>query len=351
MILAGGAGTRFWPASRRALPKPFVPLLGRETLLDATLSRLRRLAPPERTWVVLSQDLARLGRRALRGRRRARLLVEPAARNTAPAIALAAAHVAGAGGDLFGVFPADHHIADPPEFARTLARAARAAASGEHLLLVGIPPTRPDTAYGYLRVGARRSDGALRVLRFEEKPTLPRARRFAADGRHLWNAGMLVATPERVLDETRRLAPAVWRALGRVLDDIAAGRRVSRARLAAAWRRSPAISFDHAVLEKSARVLTLPGRFGWSDLGSWDSLAEHLPRVGGNRVRGAPPVATIDSSENVIWNTTDKAVVLLGVSRLAVVETEDALLVCVLDRAQEVRRVADELLVRRGELT
>jgi mannose-1-phosphate guanylyltransferase len=308
------------------------------------------VAAPERTWVVVSRDLAPLARRALREHPCAHLLVEPAARNTAAAIALAAARVAGAGGRLLGVFPSDHYIADPHEFARTLARAARAAAAGEHLLLVGIPPTRPDTAYGYLRVGGR-SGGVLRVLRFEEKPSLPRARRYAAGGRHLWNAGMLVATPGRLLSETRSHAPAVWRALGGVLDDVAAGRRVSRGRLAAAWRRSPAISFDHAVLERSRRVLAVRGRFGWSDLGSWDSLAEHLPRVAGNRVRGAPPAATLDAPGNVIWNTTDKAVVLLGVSGLAVVETEDALLVCALDRAQEVRRVADELSRRRGELT
>ncbi len=350
IVLAGGAGTRFWPASRRARPKPFVPLLGDGTLLDATLARLARLAAPERTWVVVSHDLARLARRALRDRRGVRLLVEPAARDTAPAIALAAAHVAGARGGLVCVFPADHHIADPSEFGRTLARAARVAVRGEHLLLVGIPPTRPDTAYGYLRVGARAADGTRRVLRFEEKPTLPRARRYAADGRHLWNAGMLVAAPERLLAETRAHAPRVWRALGGVLEEIARGDRVPRARLEAAWRRTPAISFDHAVLERSARVRVVAGRFGWSDLGSWDALAEHLPGLAGNRVRGTPPVATLDSTGNVIWNTTDRAVVLLGVSNLAVVETEDALLVCALDRAQEVRRVADELFRRRGEL-
>jgi mannose-1-phosphate guanylyltransferase len=300
---------------------------------------------------VVSRDLAPLARRALRGGRRGRLLLEPAPRNTAPAVALAAARAAAAGAALVGVFPADHHVVDPAEFARTLARAACIAAAGDHVVLVGIPPTRADTAYGYLRVGARLPGGALRVLRFEEKPNLRRARRYVAGGRHFWNAGMLVATPGRLLAEVRAHAIGVWRALGPVLDEIAAGGRVSRARLDEAWRRTRAISFDHAVLEKSERVLAVPGRFGWSDLGSWDALAELLPRRLGNRVRGAPPVATLDATGNVIWNTTDKAVVLLGVSRLAVVQTEDALLVCALDRAQEVRRVADELLRRRGELT
>jgi mannose-1-phosphate guanylyltransferase len=297
----------------------------------------------------VSRDLEPLARRALR-RRRARLLVEPDARNTAPAVALAAARAAGEGAGLVGVFPSDHHVADRAGFERTLALAVRVAAPGEQIVLVGIPPTRPDTAYGYLRVGARGS-GALRVLRFEEKPSLARARRYARSGRHLWNAGILVATPARLLAETRAHAPAVWRALGTVLDEIAAGGRVGAARLAAAWRRTPAISFDHAVLERSGRVAAVRGDFGWSDLGSWDSLAEHLPGLAGNRVRGPAPVAILDARGNVIWNTTDTAVVLLGVSKLVVVQTEDALLVCALDRAQEVRRVADELSRRREDLT
>ena len=153
MVLAGGAGTRFWPASRRAVPKPFVSLVGRRTLIGDTLERLRLLAPPSRTTVVSAEELAGATRAALRGRRGTRLLLEPVARNTAAAIAWAAAEALGRGDDgVIGVFPADHHIPDPRAFAAAVRVAAQAAADGEKLVLLGIEPAWPDTAYGYLRL-------------------------------------------------------------------------------------------------------------------------------------------------------------------------------------------------------
>lgn len=349
VVLCGGAGTRFWPASRQALPKPFVPLVGRRTLLDETLARVSALAPGAPCRVVSGQHLARLTRRAVGARRNVRLLLEPVARNTAAAVAWAAADILGRGeSGLMAVFPADHHIPDRARFGRTLRAAARAAADGEHLVLVGIQPSHPDTAYGYLRVVASENSGVLRVRRFVEKPALARARRYLRAGGYLWNAGMVVASPARVLSETRSHAPEVWRAFGSLLEALAAGRRVGRARLAAAYRRIRPISFDHGVLERSRRVRAVRGRFRWSDLGSWDALAPHLQALPqGNRVRGRPPVALLDASDNIVWNASDKDVVLLGVHGLAIIQTKDALLVCPKERAQEVRRIVEEL-VRRG---
>jgi mannose-1-phosphate guanylyltransferase len=195
--LAGGAGTRFWPASRKAIPKPFVPLVGARTLLADTLERLRLVAPAKHTTVVAADALAAAARAALRAYPGTRLLLEPLARNTAAAIAWAAADAIGRGHDgVLGVFPADHHIADPRAFAACVARAAREAADGERLILLGIEPTRPDTGYGYLRLGrGARAGSAQRVLKFVEKPSAARARRFVASGAYLWNAGMVVARP------------------------------------------------------------------------------------------------------------------------------------------------------------
>jgi mannose-1-phosphate guanylyltransferase len=317
------------------------------------MDRLRGLVPARNCWVVSGRELASVTRKALRRYRGVHVLLEPMARNTAAAIAWAAATVAGKDPEaVVGVFPADHHIPEPARFLRTIRTAARAAASGESLVLVGIEPSHPDTAYGYLRVDSPGSRGAVRVRRFVEKPDLARARRFAKSGRYLWNAGIVVGTARRILAETRAHSPEVWPALGGVLETLAAGRRVPAARLASAFRRVTPISFDHAVLERSRHVLAVRGRFRWSDLGSWDALGDHLPADSGNRVRGTRPVALLDASGNVIWNTTGKALALLGVENLVIVETQDALLVCSKERAQDVRRIVDELTrQRRTDLT
>jgi mannose-1-phosphate guanylyltransferase len=326
-------------------------LIGERTLLGDTLERLRRLAPAERTTVVSAETLATAARAALRAHKGARLLLEPVARNTTAAIAWAAADALGRGCDgVMGVFPADHHIARPAAFAACVVKAARAAADGEHLVLLGIEPTRADTAYGYLRLGrGARAGGSFPVLRFVEKPVRARARRFVASGRYLWNGGILLARPERILAETRALAPEVWDALGPTLSRIAAGRSVARAALARAWSRVRPLSFDYAVLERSRRVWAVRGRFAWSDLGSWDALGEHLPLLDGNRVHCALPPVLLEAKRNVVWSSTDRQVVLIGVRDLLVIQTTDALLVCANDRAQDVRKVVDELTRRRRE--
>jgi len=350
-VLAGGAGTRFWPASRRAVPKPFVPLVGKRTLIGDTLERLRLLAPPKRTMVVSAESLAGATRAALRSHKGTRLLLEPVARNTAAAIAWAAAESLGRGDSgVMGVFPADHHIPDARAFAKAVRVAAEAAADGEKLVLLGIEPTRPDTAYGYLRLTRGRGE-VVPVARFVEKPDDKRARRFLADGSYLWNAGMVLARPERILEETRSLSPEVWDALGPTLESVAAGKRVPRKTLARAYAAVRPLSFDYAVLERSKRVFALRGRFAWSDLGSWDALGAHLAAVGDNQVLSVTPPVLLDAQHNVVWSSTDKTVALLGVKDLLVIQTTDALLVCANHRAQDVRKIVDELARRgRGDL-
>ena len=351
MVLAGGAGTRFWPASRRARPKPFVPLVGQRTLLGDTLARLRLLAPAKRTTVVSAEELGAATRAALRAQPGTRLLLEPVARNTAAAIAWAAADALGRGAaGVIGVFPADHHIPDARAFARAVRLGARAAADGERLVLLGIEPSRPDTAYGYLRL-ARGAQPVVPVARFVEKPDRARARRFVADGSYLWNAGMVLARPERILAETSALSPEVWDALGRTLERIASGERMPRRALARAYRAVRPLSFDYAVLERSKRVFALRGRFAWSDLGSWDALGAHLPESAGNRVHSSVTPVLLDARRNVVWSSTDETIALLGVEDLLVIQTTDALLVCANHRAQDVRKIVDELTRReRGDL-
>lgn len=330
-----------------------MPLLGAEPLFDATLARLRALTAPELTWVVSARHLARATRASLRAHPGVRLLLEPVARDTAAAFAWAAAQVAGADADaVLGLFPADHHIPSAPAFARTVRAAARVARREDVLVIVGIEPRYPEPALGYLRLAGRGPGATWHVDQFVEKPDLARARTYARSGRHLWNAGMLVARASVILDEVERLAPEVWGPLGRVLRETAAGGPVAARALERAYRRVRPISFDYAVLERSDRVLAVRGRFRWSDLGSWSSLAEYLPRVGGNRVAGERPVVAIDAADNLIWNDGGRALALVGVRDLVVVQTPDAVLVCPRARAQDVRRIVEELEKRnRGDLT
>lgn len=324
-------------------------LLGDGTLLDATLERLYHVAPAESIEVLVPNALAALTRRALRAHPGVRPLLEPQARDTAPAIAWAAARAMGREADaLVGIFPADHHVPNAARFGACVRRAARAAVKRDAIVLIGIECTRPDTAYGYLRLDSETgSDGASRVRRFVEKPSSACVRRYLRAGHYLWNAGMLIAPASRLLSEIRTCAPEIWRPLGGVLERAAAGGRVSRSELSRAWRRVPPVSFDRAVLEHSRRVVAVRGTFAWSDLGSWDALAAQLPRVSGNRVRGAAPVVSLDARGNVVWNATGRPWVLLGVEGLVCVETQEAVLICPADRAQELRRVVEDL-TRRG---
>jgi len=348
VVLAGGAGQRFWPRSRRAGPKPLLRVLEGRTLLAATLDRARRCAGRDAVWLVCAQDHAR-PMRAEAGLPPRRVLVEPRGRNTAMAVGAAATRIAAEDPEaILLVLPADHVIPDAGAFAAAVGRAAAAARDTGALVTLGVRPTRPETGYGYIRAGAaagRAHPGLHRVARFVEKPDRARARRFVAGGRHLWNAGIFVWTAEAILEEIDAHAPAVHRALAPV-------RRRPRGRGAAealrrAYRRAPDVSVDVAVLERSRRVWTLPVDFHWNDVGTWDSLARELGvEDGRSRIVDGDAILE-DAPGNLVW-ADGRLVVLLGVEGLAVIETPDALLVTRLDRSADVRRVVQRLAGRRG---
>jgi mannose-1-phosphate guanylyltransferase len=340
--MAGGAGERFWPRSRRARPKPLLRVAGAGTLLEGALARAALLAPPERTWVVCTQDNA-AAIRAVARLARGRLLVEPRGRNTGMAVGLAAARIGALEPDaVLVLLPADHAIRPPGAFAAAVRRAARAAAEAEVLVTLGVRPTRPETGYGYIAMGApagRRHPGLHRVRRFVEKPDARRARAFLRRGGLLWNAGIFVWKAAVILEEMERHAPALARALAPLR---AARGAIPRSALERAYRLAPALPIDVAVLERSRRVWTLPVRFRWTDLGSWDALAAELgvtPRR--SRVVAGDAVLE-DAPGNLIWGGR-RPIALLGVSHLAVIDTNDALLVARLDRSADVRRVVARL--------
>ena len=361
VILAGGAGERFWPASRRRLPKPFLQVVGGRTLLDATLSRARQFTSPERIWIVCGREHAAAVRRAA-GLPRGHVLVEPERRNTALAVAWASHRIHAVDPDaVMAVLPADHHIPDARAFARDLRSAARAADAESVLVTLGVRPTRPDTGYGYIEVGGEvgaAHPGLHRVSRFVEKPSAARARKYLRGGRHLWNAGVFVWRADRLLEEVRTCSPALHRALAPFRASRGAARRL--AAVSSVYAKSPSLPVDVAVMEQSRRVWTLPVDFRWSDVGTWASLAEELGvgRAGagrkhdaaGNRVI-AGDVMTENASGNLVWGES-RLVALVGVEGLAVVDTGDVILVTRLEGSSDVRRVVAELKKKgRDDLT
>lgn len=328
VVLAGGRGTRFWPLSRRALPKQCLSLDGGPTLIQRTVARLSPLVPPERILVVTGPDMADVIREQLPGLPGENLLVEPAPRNTAPVVAWTAWWVEARGGGTMFVLPSDHAIRDEARFREDLASAARVAEGGA-LVTLGVRPTRPETGFGWIEPEDGES-ADLAVRRFVEKPPLAEAERMLEGGRHLWNAGMFAWRSDVVLGEVRRWLPATARAL----DAMSAG-----ASLAESWTGFDATSVDYGILEHAEGMRVLPVDFGWSDVGSWPALAEVLEAQDWGSGVAAGVVAE-DARGNLV-HAAGKLVALLGVDDLIVVDTPDAVLVARRDRAQAVKNLLD----------
>jgi mannose-1-phosphate guanylyltransferase len=354
VIPAGGSGTRLWPLSRAAHPKFLHPLTGSAaSLLQATVERLAPLTTPERTLVVTGAAHVAAVARQLTGLPEENILVEPSPRDSCAAIALAAAVIAERDPDaVMGAFAADHLIGDPERWVDTVRQAVRGAEQGL-LMTVGITPTRPETGYGYLETGEPAGDGPLRpVTEFKEKPAAEVAEAYVSSGRHLWNASMFVWRVGVFLDELARQQPELHAGVTAIA--AAWGTPEQDDVLGTVWPTLPKISVDYAVMEGAAtagRVATVPGAFGWNDVGDFHTLGDMLPAdPAGNVVLGAakPGVLLRDSSRLVVVPQSGRLVAVLGVHDLIVVDTPDAVLVCPRDRAQDVKKLVDELK-ERGE--
>jgi len=334
VLLAGGSGTRFWPASRSANPKQFLALGGERSLLRETWERVASLAGPDRLWVVAPARLAGRVRREIPELRRDRLVVEPSPRDTAPAIALGCQAVRDTDpAAIVGVFPTDHVIADRRAFRGAVAAAVRAARTGA-LVCLGIRPDRPATGYGYLRIGARsrREPSALAVERFVEKPDARTARRYLASGTFLWNGGMFVWQAERFLAELAARAPAVHDAV-----------RDHRRGIRGAWNRATRISVDYAVMEHAADVEAVALDAGWDDLGSWDAAAG---RACAHGERPGEPILVGSAGAAVFGG--GRQVAIVDLPEIVVVDSADAVLVMRRGSGERVKAVVDELR-RRGQ--
>jgi mannose-1-phosphate guanylyltransferase / mannose-6-phosphate isomerase len=332
VFLSGGSGTRLWPLSTPDLPKQFADLLPGVSLFVATVRRMDGVDGAGSPLVVTGERHLDLVRAALEeAGTDALVLVEPEGRNTAPAVTAAALAVPAE--DVLVILPSDHIVSDEEAFRSRVVEAARLARSGA-IVTFGVVPTRPDTGYGYIELGEP-IDGARRVARFKEKPAAAEAESFLANGRHLWNSGMFVASAGTVLDEVARLRPDLLSNVTAALGDPTQG----VIRLGAPFAEVEAISFDHAVMEGTDRGLVVPLEAGWDDVGSFRALHSHSPQdEAGNATTGR--VVVEDATDSLVI-ATSRVVAVAGVHGMAVVETPDAVLVVPLDRAQEVRELAD----------
>jgi mannose-1-phosphate guanylyltransferase len=341
VIMAGGSGTRFWPASRAARPKQFLALGGgEESLLQATVRRVQPLVGHERVIVVTSQRHASEVLDQLPDLPRENILFEPVGRNTAACLAWASAYVRRRDPDaVVAALPADHRIGEGDAFRGAAQRALNAAHAGS-IVTLGIRPTSPETGYGYLEVGDRIDADLHRVRAFVEKPTRERAQQFLDAGKYLWNSGMFFFRADTLLREVGRSLPELAAFVTRCDDAAKSGQEADV--IAHGYPALASISIDYGVMEKADNVLVVPGSFGWNDLGSWAASWELAPKdAADNAAAGA--LLAIDSRGCFASTAAGKLVVLVGLQDIVAVDTDDALLIMPRDRAQDVSKVVQAL--------
>jgi len=347
VVLSGGTGSRLWPLSRTLLPKQFLPLVGTRTMLQETLARLKGMPDLQPPVLVCSNDHRFLAAEQLReiAVMAGAQILEPAGRNTAPAVAVAALQVMDTNPEgIMLVLPADHLIRDVAQFHKVVATAASAAAEGR-LVTFGIVGREPETGYGYIErsdaiVGMSNGSTAYQALRFVEKPPLETAQEYLASGRFLWNASMFIWKCSTLLEFARTLMPDLLEAVTQIVDVWdTPDREVTINRI---WDALPESTIDQGIMEKADRVAVVPADIGWSDVGDWHGLGELIEHDGlGNSVRG--DLIQVETRSSVVWSETGRLVALVGLENVVVVDCDDALLVIDRSRSQDVRKIVGEL--------
>jgi len=343
VVMAGGSGTRFWPLSRSERPKQLLPITGKRTMLEETVARLSPLIPAERILIVTQRSHQRQIRKILKHVPAKNILAEPCPRSTAPCLALAALHIAKRDPSaVFAALPADHLISNAPLFRHHLKVACSQAAKGRHVVF-GIPPSVPHTGYGYIacrgKAGVSRGIELYDGLRFVEKPSLRKAKAFLKSGKYFWNSGMFVWEVSFFLRSMQKALPQMSRGLAAIKDSL--GTTKEQQVLNRIFPSFPNISIDYGLMEKAAGLCVVKAKFEWSDVGSWQELEKITSSDrDGNAASGKTLI--LDSRGNVV-KSGKRLIALLGVDNLIVVDSEDALLVARKDRAQDIRKLVDEL--------
>jgi mannose-1-phosphate guanylyltransferase len=346
VIMCGGSGTRFWPASRERRPKQFLNITGKGPLVVETCDRLRPLVRDPETILVLGRDHLTEAKDLFEGRN-IHMVAEPVGRNTAPCIGLGAVYARHLGWSKPVAFlPADHYIADAGQFLRDLQAAGELAEQGG-IVILGIVPNRPETGYGYVKKAADQATAgdvtAFRVAQFAEKPDLETAQRYLASGEYYWNAGIFIARPDTILGEIKTHLPDLYQGLKRISS--ALGADAFEAELKAVYPGLAKVSFDYGVMEHTrAEVFVVPSACGWSDVGSWASLHELKgPEADARNNVSEGDTLLISCEESYVSGRSGRLVACLGLKNALVVDTPDALLVADMGRSQDIREVVEQL--------
>lgn len=345
VIMAGGSGTRFWPLSRTSTPKQLMSVFGGKSMLQRTVERVLPLNP-KRIMVVtnVAQESETARQLAAYSQCPLDIVAEPVGRNTAPAIALAAAIIGHHDPDAtMLVLPADHYITNEAEFCRIVTVACEASSDGA-LVTLGIEPTRPETGYGYIEASSDSEAVARSVIRFVEKPVLVKALEFLEAGNFYWNSGMFIWTVAAIQKELERQMPELAQSLAKLVFSAVSWQLESlKPKIEAIYPGLKGESIDYGVMERAEAVKVIPARFGWSDVGSWSALPEVIsPDNDGNVTINTDGLIAIDARDSLVYGG-GKLTALIGVENLIVVDTPDALLVCHSDRAQDVKKVVEKL--------
>lgn len=352
LVMAGGSGTRFWPASRRQRPKQLLPIAPdtTETLIESTIRRVLPVCPEERILVVTGEHLEAATRAVLARFPSVRVVAEPAPRNTAPCIGWGTMLLErGDPEAIVAALPSDHHIRDEARFVEFVELATESASRGP-ITTIGIAPARPETGYGHIEAGEEAAPGVRKVVRFVEKPDRQRAEEYTRSGRYFWNSGMFFFRADVMRKAISSHLPDLAAGLGRIAGAHDLGVEQEATETRAVFPTLPSISVDYGIMEKVTPIHVVPADFGWSDVGSWPALWDLSNKDAAGNVAD-PSAVLVDSSGNLVLDfstrKSERMVALVGIRDSCIIQTDDALLVIPRERAQEVRIIVEELQ-RRG---
>lgn len=344
--MAGGIGTRFWPSSRCTKPKQFLNLLGDQSMIQNTVSRILPIIPMERILIITNSDYVDLVKEQFPDMPSENIIGEPIAKNTAPCVAAAAAILKSRDPEsTMVVLPADHHITRPERFREILTLAMNKAEEGENLVTLGITPYRPETGYGYIQMDEKTfessgKDRIYQVKTFAEKPDLKTAISFLESGDFLWNSGMFVWKTSTILDQFKQHEPSIFKEADVFFKNLSTD---FDAALHTFYQVVTSISIDYGIMEKAQIVHVIPGEFGWSDVGSWMAIYEHGEKDENGNVTTDEKVIMHDTHNCLIKTSSKKLVAITGLMGVGVIETDDTLLVVKLDASQDVKKIVDSL--------
>jgi len=347
VIMAGGSGTRFWPRSTKELPKQFLPLFGEGTMIQNTAKRVESMIPQERIMVVTNDSYVDIVKDQLPSVPEDNIIGEPVAKNTAPCVAIAAQLLYKKDPDaVMVVLPADHHIEEPEAIKEYLSAAVEKAKMGRSLVTIGIEPDKPETGYGYIQGDTAVEEDIIGkevypVKAFKEKPNLKTALSFLREGNYYWNSGMFIWSAKTILGEFEKHLPDMYKLVAEANEGLYDSDH--KESIDNFYHSCESISIDYGIMEHAKQVFVVPGEFGWNDVGSWTAVYDLGKKDDGGNVVNAT-IATFSETENsYIYSDSGKMISLVGMENVAVVETDKAILVCKLDKAQNVKEIVEQL--------